>query len=124
MLRWVQIPRWLRIICVGVWLLAGSTSVPRLARDPRFAAMWIVPFVAFGVLFWIGTDRRSSRARTVGCLIAEAALAAVLSFLGMPAFEGALFALVAAQLPLALPVRIAAAWGLVQAVALFIVLPR
>jgi signal transduction histidine kinase len=124
MLAAVQIPRWLRVICVGVYLLAGSTSVPRLVREPRSAPLWVVPFVAFGILFWLGTDRRSSRVRTIACLVSEAFLAALLSYLGLPAFEGALFALVAAQVPLTLPVWGAITWGLAQGLVLFLVLPR
>ncbi len=120
----VNVPRWLRVICVGVWLLAGSTSVPRLVHDPHQAPAWIASFVTFGVLFWVGTDRRASRQRTITCLVLEAGLAGVLDYLGMPAFEGASFALVAAQLPLVLPVFAAAAWGAAQAVVLFLVLPR
>ena len=122
MLAAVQIPRWLRFIPVGVWLIAGSTSIPRLLHDPRPG--WIVAYVAFGVFLWIGLDRRSSRARTIACLVAEACLAALLDYLGMPAFEGALFALVAAQLPLVFSVWTAIAWGLAQAVVLFLALPR
>src|SRR5260221_1857234 len=124
MLAAVQIPRWLRFISIGVWLIAGSTSVPRLMREPRIAAAWIIAFGAFGILLWIGSDRRATRARTIACLVCEAFLAALLDYLGMPAFEGALFALVAAQLPLALPVRTAIAWGLLQGAVLFVVLPR
>jgi signal transduction histidine kinase len=120
----MNVPRWLRVICVGVWLLAGSTSVPRLVRDPHHAPSWVLSFVTFGVLFWVGTDRRASRQRTIVCLVIEAGLAGVLDYLGMPAFEGASFALVAAQLPLVLPVLAAAALGPAQAVVLFLVLPR
>jgi signal transduction histidine kinase len=124
MLVSVQIPRWLRFIPIGVWLIAGSTSVPRLLREPRVAPTWTIAFIAFGVLFWIGSDRRASRARTIGCLVGEACLAALLAYLGMPAFEGALFSIVAAQLPLAVSVRSALAWGIAQAIVLFLALPH
>ena len=124
MLAAVQIPRWLRFIPVGVWLIAGSTSFPKLARDPRAMAPWLVAYVAFGALLWIGSDRRSSRNRTIACLVAEACLAGFLDWLGMPAFEGALFALVAAQTPLVFSVWTAIAWGIAQGVVLFLVLPH
>jgi signal transduction histidine kinase len=119
----VNVPRWPRVVSVGVWLLAGSTSVPRLVHDPRHAPVWVAAFAAFGVLFWVGTDRRASKLRTITCLVLEAALAGVLDSIGMPAFEGAPFALVAAQLPLVLPVAVTVAWALAQAVVLFLVLP-
>jgi signal transduction histidine kinase len=60
----------------------------------------------------------------VTCLVGQSALAVVLALLGMPAFEGALLALVAAQVPLALPVWASAAWAIGQLPALWFVLPR
>ncbi len=120
----VQIPRWLRFICLGVWLLAGSTSVPRLVHDPRAGAVWLLAYVAFAALFWIGTDRRTSRSQKISCLVGEGVLAALLVYLGMPAFEGAPFALVAAQLPLTLPVWATVAWSLAQGAVLWFLLPR
>ena len=124
MLAGMQIPRWLRFIALGVWLLAGSTSVPRLVRDPRTAPAWIVAFVVFGALLWVGSDRRASRARIIACLAAEACLGAFINWLGMPAFEGAAFAVVAAQLPLVFSVWTSLALGVAQGVVLFLVLPR
>jgi signal transduction histidine kinase len=124
MLPGMHIPRWLRFIGLGVWLLAGSTSVPRLERDPRTAPVWIAAFVAFGILLWVGSERTASRARIITCLVAEACLGAFINWLGMPAFEGAAFALVAAQTPLVFSVRGALAWGIAQSVVLFLVLPR
>ena len=117
------VERWLRIIGIGTWLIAGSTSVPRLVRDPEHAWPWLVAFIAFGVLFWIGSDRHAARGRRVACLVGQTGLAVVLAVLGMPAFEGALLALVAAQVPLALPVWASLAWALAQVPALWLVLP-
>ena len=117
------IERWLRIIGLGTWLIAGSTSFPRLVRDPRQAPVWLAAYLAFGVLFWIGSSRRAERARRVACLAGQTALAIGLAALGMPAFEGALLALVAAQLPLALPVWASIAWAAAQLPALWYVLP-
>jgi signal transduction histidine kinase len=123
-LKTVLLERWLRIIGLGTWLIAGSTSVPRLVRDPRHALPWLVAFAAFGVLFWIGSSRHASRGRRVACLVGQSGLAVVLALLGMPAFEGALLALVAAQVPLALPVWASIAWAVAQLPALWLVLPR
>ena len=114
----VQSPRWLRMICLGVWLIAGSTSF----RHPSL--VWMIAFIAFGVLFWLGTDRVTPRKWKVWMLLGQAALATLLDHIGMPAFEGALFALVAAQLPLTVSVWGSVAWALAQAVVLFVVLPR
>ncbi len=123
-LELVQVPRWLRFICLGVWALAGSTSVSRVARDPRSSALWIASYVGFGVLFWLGTDRRASRSRKITCLVGEAIFAGVVTYIGLPAFEGAGFALVAAQLPLTLPVWASVAWAIAQGAVLWFILPR
>jgi signal transduction histidine kinase len=122
----VLVERWLRIIGLGTWLIAGSTSIPRVASaaDPRAAIAWVCAFITFAVLFWIGSSRRAERNRRVACLLGQAVLAGALAWLGMPAFEGALFALVAAQVPLALPGWASIAWAVAQLPALWLVLPR
>lgn len=112
--------RSLRIIGVIAWLVAGSTSFPRLPRDPH-ALAWVAAFASFGVLLWVGSDRRAQRARRVACLVGQAALATVLGWLGMPHFEGALLALVAAQVPMALPLWASVPWALAQLVPLWLV---
>lgn len=124
MLDAVLVERWLRIIGLGVWLIAGSTSLPRLLRDPEHALPWIAAFLGFGVLFWVGSSRQATRNRRVGCLVGQTGLAVALALLGMPAFEGALLALVAAQVPLALPLWASVAWAIAQLPALWFVLPR
>lgn len=118
------IQRWLRIIGLGVWLIAGSTSFVRLAGEPRRAAPWMAAFAAFAVLFWIGSSWRATRAVRTTSLVGQAVCAALLAWLGMPMFEGALFALVAAQIPLALPVWASIVWAVVQLPVLWFVLPR
>lgn len=109
---------------LGGWLIAGSTSVPRVVAAPRASLAWLAAYSAYGLLFWLGTGRGAARERTIACLVGQAVCAATLAYLGMPAFEGALLALVAAQLPLALPLWGAAAWALAQVVVLWVALPH
>ncbi len=81
-------------------------------------------FATFAILFWIGSSWRTTRVVRVSCLVGQAACATILAWLGMPMFEGALFALVAAQIPLALPVWASVVWAIVQLPILWLVLPR
>ena len=115
--------RWLRILGLGTWLVAGSTSIVRFAgpfNHPGWT--WVGAFVSFGLVFLTTSDRRTPRPLRVVGLAAQAALAVLLAFLGMPAFEGALLALVAAQVPMVLPLWVSAPWAALQAVPLWIVL--
>lgn len=124
MLATVRTERWLRVIGVGTWLIAGSTSIVRGDFAHRQFWVWAVFFVAFGAAFWITSDRRASRTVRVAGLAVQAALAIVLTFLGMPLFEGALLALVTAQVPMVLPLWASLPWAAVQLVPLWIVLAR
>lgn len=112
--------RWLRIIGIIAWLFAGSTSFVRFARGDSGLLVWSIAYIAFGVVFWIGSDRRVTRQRRIASLVAQAVLAIVLAMLGMPHFEGALMALVAGQLPLVVPVWAAIVWALAQVLPLYL----
>lgn len=112
--------RWLRIIGFSAWLVAGSTSFVRFATGGQGAAVWLVAYIAFGGVFFAGSDRRASRMRRIVCLVVQGLLAVTLAMLGMPHFEGALMALVAGQLPLVVPVWAAAMWALAQVPPLFL----
>ena len=114
--------RWLRFFGLGAWLFAGSTSIVRLGGHHPVG--WTAAFLAFGALFWIGSDRRASRPRRLAALGCQAALAVLLATLGMPHFEGTLLALVAVQVPMRLSFGASVAWVLVQAVPLWLVVTR
>jgi signal transduction histidine kinase len=120
----VRTERWLRIIGLPVWLVAGSTSFVRFAEDfrQREFVPWLVCYVAFGAVFWgMWHPRASRKVRLVG-LAAQAGLGIVLVFIGMPLFEGAPLAIVAAQAPMVLPIWASVVWGIIQVVPLWIVL--
>jgi signal transduction histidine kinase len=118
----VRTERWLRIIGIGTWLIAGSTSIAHYDFARRGFWVWAVSFLAFGAVFWITSDHRVSRTVRVAGLVVQAALAVVCTFIGMPLFEGALLALVAAQVPMVLPLWASVPWAAVQVVPLWIVL--
>ena len=111
--------RWLRILGLSTWLVAGSTSVVSFGAPLQHPGWtWVSAFLAFGVVFLITSDRRTPRAVRVGGLAVQAVLAGLLAVLGMPAFEGALLALVAAQVPMVLPLWVSVPWVALQAVPL------
>jgi signal transduction histidine kinase len=124
MLGVVRTERWLRIIGLPVWLVAGSTSFVRFAADfePRTFAPWASCYVAFAVVFWSMWHPRASHELRVAGLATQAALGILLTFLGMPLFEGAALAIVAAQAPMVLPLWASIAWATAQIVPLWIVL--
>jgi signal transduction histidine kinase len=119
----------LRVVGMAVWLVVGSPSWTRLAREPATASSapglaWVALYLLFAAAFVAATSPRVPLALRRLLLAAEALLALGLACLGMPHFEGALFALVAAQAPLLLAPPAALAGTVVQgAVLLAIVLP-
>lgn len=84
----------LRIVGVLVWLAVGS---PVWTQPHGVRAAWALLYVTFGVGLFRGTASRLTRAQRLAWLTLESACALVLAVLGMPHFEGALLALVAAQ---------------------------
>ena len=120
----VRTERWLRVIGLLVWLIAGSTSFARFAANPEQRAFlpWVVLYVSFGTIFWMTWHPRATRKLRIAGLAAQAAIGIVLTFIGMPLFEGAPLAIVAAQAPMVLPLWASVAWGVFQVVPLWIVL--
>ena len=99
------------------WLVLVGLGAPASA----LAWIWSSPYLAFAVSLWLATD--SSRARRVrlAALALQSLLALALAVIGMPHFEGALLALVAAQIVALVPFVPALAWGVAQAAPLFII---
>ena len=119
----------LRVTGLAVWLAIGSPSWVRLLDAPGevgsgHPAAWSALYLAFALAFWGATSpRRPPRLRRA-LLLAQSLVALALAWLGMPHFEGALFALVAAQAPALMRVAPAMALDALQGAALFpIVLP-
>ena len=121
----------LRVTGLAVWLAIGSPSWVRLLDAPGevgsgHPAAWSALFLAFALGFWGATwPRRPADAPRAGrCCSPSSLVALALAWLGMPHFEGALFALVAAQAPALMRVAPAMALDALQGAALFpIVLP-
>jgi signal transduction histidine kinase len=119
----------LRAAGLIVWLVVGSPSWTRLPSDPSSVGsghpiVWTALYLLFAPALVAATSRWSSPTRRRGLLAAESLLALALAFLGMPHFEGALFAVVAAQTPQAMPPPAALGWAIAQGMALLpIVLP-
>ncbi len=114
----------LRAVGLGVWLVAGAPSWTRLLATPwevgaGHPRLWSALYVGFAVAFLSATAARRSPASRSILLLAQSLLAIGLAWLGMPHFEGALFAVVAAQIPSLVPPVAAIAWDLGQAVVLF-----
>lgn len=119
----------LRVVGLGVWLAVGGPSWTQLAEAPGevgsgHPVVWTALYLGFAIAFWGATSPRTSMRWRRVLLLAQALSALALAFIGMPHFEGALFALVAAEAPALLRPRLALAWDAAQATALFpIVLP-
>ena len=109
----------LRVVGLAVWLVVGG---PEWLHAPSL--VWLAMYGAFAVALLAATDARLDRRARSILLAAQSALAIALAVVGMKHFEGALLALVAAQVAMILPLRVALAWSAAQAVPLFfIVLP-
>jgi signal transduction histidine kinase len=119
----------LRGVAVVVWIVVGAPSWTLLLRAPSDVGgghpfAWCAVYLLFAVALLGATSRRMSASRRRRLLVFQSGAALALAVLGMPHFEGAAFAIVAAQAPtLMRPVR-AIAWDVMQGIALFpIVLP-
>lgn len=113
----------LRAVGLGVWLVAGSPSwtAPRSVAHP---VVWAALYLAFAACFLGATASEATLARRRSLVAAEAALAIALALAGMPHFEGALFAVVSAQVPSLTRPALALVWDAASGAALFaIVLP-
>jgi signal transduction histidine kinase len=119
----------LRIAGLVVWLVVGGPSWTRLASDPASVGsghpvIWVALYLLFATAFVLATSPRPAIARRRQLLLAESTLALALAWLGMPHFEGALFAIVAAQTPQVMAPLAACLWAVAQGVVLApIVLP-
>ena len=119
----------LRAVGLVVWLVIGAPSWTLLLRAPGevgsgHPVVWTLLYAGFAVAFLVATSARSPLRLRRALLLSQSLAALALACLGMPHFEGALFAIVAAQTPSLVRTVPALAWDAAQAVALFpIVLP-
>ncbi|WP_338865355.1 sensor histidine kinase [Myxococcus stipitatus] len=119
-----SVQRLLLVAGVLTWGVVGATRGEEILRNPSLLAslrelVWFIAFVSFGVAYW-----RSARARGEGDLLwlgvqSVAALAVIGT--GGTGVEGALLAIVAAQVAESMPQRMATAWVVAQSVAMLCV---
>jgi len=114
----------LRAVGFGVWLFVGAPTLwgfaihPERLTGPR-EIVWLGFYLLFGWAFVRATGPGSLRGRRLA-LVLQSLAALALCFIGMPQFEGALLAVVAAQTPSLWPTPLAAIWLLGQAGPLFV----
>jgi signal transduction histidine kinase len=118
--------RWLPGIGLAIWLFVGTPTLWRFAHHPDELAAarslaWLACYLGFAVALWL-TTRSATLAIRRAALLAQTVAALGLLFVGMPEFEGALLAVVAAQTPALFPWPIAVAWAAAQAVPLLAVI--
>jgi signal transduction histidine kinase len=110
---------------LAVWAVAGSPRVARMLAEGPVAldAPWAITYLAFPPAF-VAARRALDPRRGLALTVLQSLLALALLVLGMPHFEGALFALVGAQMLLVVSWPAAAMWALLQGAPLFLrVLP-
>jgi signal transduction histidine kinase len=117
----------LRMVGGMVWAVVGSPSWSRLLRRPAEvwsgrSLLWLGLYLLFALAFWIATAPRAARRRRRAALAVQSGAAIGLALLGMPHFEGALLAVVAAQTPALVPPLWAVGWSAAQAVPLFVII--
>jgi signal transduction histidine kinase len=122
----VRAERWLQAIGLGIWLFVGAPTLVGFVRRPAevatpHGAAWLALYLGFAAAFWLSTGSAAPPVRRLW-LLGQSAAAFGLLFVGMPKFEGALLAVVAAQTPSLFPWPVAAAWMFAQAVPLFLVI--
>lgn len=110
----------LRVVALVVWALVGSPRWLAFTPVPGDIA-WLVGYVAFAVLLWRATSPDTRDDRRVQLFVCEAVVAIALAISGMPHFEGALPAVVAAQAAWFSSSRVAVALGTAQAIPLFVI---
>lgn len=108
---------WLGLLA---WAAAGSPRVMGMLQARAFGlrdAIWAALFTAFGACL-VGTLRSKGR-RALTFAVAQSVLAMALPLAGMARFEGALPAIVAAELALVAPPKVAWLWLAGQGAVLF-----
>jgi signal transduction histidine kinase len=109
----------LRGVGLVVWLFVGAPTLWGFLTHPERLTgareiLWLAAYLLFGWAFLRATGNGSLSGRRAA-LALQSAAALALCFIGMPQFEGALLAVVAAQTPSLLPLPLAAIWLVAQA---------
>jgi signal transduction histidine kinase len=110
--------RLLRGVGLVVWMVIGAPVWSDLGAAPPSIA-WVLLYMAFAVLFVAATRPGASERSRRALVACESGVALALVWIGMPHFEGALLAVVAAQTPAVVSPSGALAWDVAQAAALF-----
>lgn len=111
----------LTLLATLAWVVAGAPKLSFLWGRPSWTLAdlaWLVVYLGFGTALFAA---RFSR-RPLRFVILQSLCAFLILLLGMPHFEGALFAIVAAQFGLVVGPGVAVLWIFAQAVPLAIVI--
>lgn len=112
--------RFLVLLGSLAWLFAGVPRVfSMLEARAEGDLAWLALYLGFGACMTAALSSRSARA-ALALTIAQSAIAIAILGVGMPHFEGALLALVGAQVRLVVPLRIGLAWIALQSIPLAI----
>ena len=112
-------------LALAAWALAGATRIREIAAAASLGgleALWIALFAAFGACLTVALGSRGRGALLF--TIAQSAAAIGILTAGMPRFEGALLAIVGAQLGLVARPAVAWTWMVLQAIPLFAAVAR
>lgn len=116
----------LRAAGLLMWAFAGipaTLSIFRYPIDIRRGdlVVWIGAFIVFGVTFFRATKKDAPEGTGAQrLLLVQTCAALAMNLLLCTGFEAALLVVVAVQLGLALPLRVALAWLVVQSVLIFV----
>jgi signal transduction histidine kinase len=110
---------WLRAIGGGIWLFIGLSRGLSGWHDGAPLPPWIWPWLGFGAAFAISSAHRHlPRWLAVAGLALQTSSVLLLPGLGLPGLEGLLLAIVAAQVPTILSLRVSVVWACVQLIPL------
>jgi signal transduction histidine kinase len=114
---------------VLAWAVLGLPTLLWLLTMPSLStarvAGWLAAYLTFGIAFSVAAwPARTWAGRSAPLLLLQTAAALVMAFLGESGFEGAFLAVVAGQLPFAVPVRAMLAWVLLQTAGLAVAYAR
>jgi signal transduction histidine kinase len=109
------------VIGLVTWLVAGLPHFGGVLRS-EVTQWWVLPYLAFGALFLLGTRHSSNGRHPLGVIAAEGVVALLLVWLQPAGFMSILLVIVAAQAGGELPTRATMIWIGVQSAILAVIL--
>ncbi|MCU1348516.1 MAG: putative signal transduction histidine kinase [Acidobacteria bacterium] len=111
-----------RLTAIGLltWIVAGVPHLTGVLHGD-LGVWWLIPYAAFGLLFYIGTRVTKNGKHPLSVIAAEAAVALLLAAMLSSGFMSILLVIVAAQVGGELPFRVAVVWIVVQSAILALI---